>query len=74
VARTPRCGNAPPAIVMHSGPMANTSSRADATAEADLLDTSAFEEADDAPRPRLLRPTHPSRDPDAAMPAPRHAR
>jgi hypothetical protein len=41
---------------MHPGPMANTSSRADATAEADLLDTNAFEEADDAPQLRLLRP------------------
>ena len=48
---------AAPAIVMHPGPMANTSSRADATAEADLLDSNAFEEADDAPRLRLLRPT-----------------
>jgi hypothetical protein len=47
---------APPAIVMHPSPMANTSSRADDTAEADLLDTNAFEDADDAPRLRMLRP------------------
>ena len=36
-------------------PVADTSSRADTTAEADLLGTNAFEEADDAPR--LRRPT-----------------
>jgi hypothetical protein len=52
--------------------VADTSSRADTTAEADLLDTNAFEAA--TTHGGCGVPRCPSRDPDAAMPADHHIR